>query len=123
MSLKGIREGLADSLDAVGLRPMISPPAKVTAPMVVFTPAEDWITHGGTFGSYDVSYVLSVFVRIGTNEVMLTAAEAAVANLIPALGNEWGVVSIGAPFMAATGDQLIPCVEVTVAYRGLDSLA
>lgn len=115
MSLATVRAALAADLStATGLTVHPSVPNVMTPPCLVLRPDNPWVTTGDVYMSWQVSYVLTIFVEYGEFDTVTAAIERALPSALAGLG-EWGVTQIGEPYVAAIGETNIPGVDINVA--------
>lgn len=118
MDIREARQGLAEQLTDAGFSCHDTPPEFVTAPCIVLTPREPWISTD-TYRTHTLHLTLSGFLEPGANEVVIEDFEDFLARLFPALG-DWGISQIGTPFTAIVNDaDLIPCIELDVDLYGV----
>lgn len=118
MDIREARQSLAAQLTDAGFNVHDTPPEFVTAPCLVLTPREPWVSVD-TYEGLVLHLTLSGFIESGSNEVVIEDYEDFLGRLFPALG-DWGIAQIGVPFVAICNEaDLIPCIEIDVDLYGV----
>lgn len=110
-----MRRDLADALEsATGLLVHPAVPNTMSPPCIVLRPAEQWVASGDTYGEWRVALVLTVYVKRVDWPLVVESIEDALPDVLTGLGEDWGVESIGEPYIAEVGDTSTPAVDITV---------
>jgi hypothetical protein len=89
------RAALATVLENGGLRAMEYVPERITPPLAVIQPSNDWVASGDTFAAFRVGFDVTLIVQTASNQVVASHLDDLVDETLTAITAAAGFYASG----------------------------